>query len=94
MPPIWLAVLGSLAAVMVASTPVSAQQKPNVVFILADNVGYGDLGTYGDGKPIGRPPARATSSSLSIANTMWGLSLGERVFMEDRPLTQIAARCV
>ena len=24
--------------------PAHAQQKPNVVFILADNVGYGDLG--------------------------------------------------
>ena len=29
-----------------------AQQsnKPNVVFILADNVGYGDLGPYGGGE--------------------------------------------
>ena len=26
------------------------QQKPNVVFILADNVGYGDMGPYGGGK--------------------------------------------
>ena len=29
----------------VAASPVLAQEaKPNVVFILADNVGYGDLG--------------------------------------------------
>ena len=34
-----LIVFGLLAA----SAPASAQQKPNVVFILADNVGYGDL---------------------------------------------------
>ena len=27
-----------------------AQGKPNVVFILADNVGYGDLGPYGGGE--------------------------------------------
>jgi len=74
---------------MVASTPVSAQQIPNVVFILADNVGYGDFGAYGDGEPTGRPPARATSLSLSIANTLtvWRVVLGGRVFIEDRPLT-------
>jgi arylsulfatase A-like enzyme len=29
---------------------VAQQQKPNVVFILADNVGYGDLGPYGGGE--------------------------------------------
>jgi hypothetical protein len=45
----WLGLLASVAAVTVASTPAAAQQtqKPNVVFILADNVGYGDLGPYG-----------------------------------------------
>ena len=30
-------------------------QKPNVVFILADNVGYGDLGPYGGGELRGYP---------------------------------------
>ena len=40
----------SLLALFLAVTgpaPASAQQpqKPNVVFILADNVGYGDLGS-------------------------------------------------
>jgi len=35
-----------------AALPASARQnKPNVVFILADNVGYGDLGPYGGGEP-------------------------------------------
>src|SRR5208283_6061831 len=29
--------------------------KPNVVFILADNVGYGDLGCYGGGELRGAP---------------------------------------
>ena len=27
------------------TTPIAADKKPNVVFILADNVGYGDLGS-------------------------------------------------
>jgi hypothetical protein len=32
-------------------SPAAAQSaRPNVVFILADNVGYGDLGVYGGGR--------------------------------------------
>jgi hypothetical protein len=31
---------------LLAAMPISAQQKPNVVLILADKVGYGDLGPY------------------------------------------------
>jgi arylsulfatase len=31
------------------------QKKPNVVFILADNVGYGDMGPYGGGALRGAP---------------------------------------
>src|SRR5690349_9471954 len=41
--------IGAAVAAAIASltSPASAQQaKPNVVFILADNVGYGDLGSY------------------------------------------------
>jgi arylsulfatase len=33
--------------------------KPNVVFILADNVGYGDLGPYGGGELRGCPTPRS-----------------------------------
>ena len=53
----WLGLLASLAAVTVAGTLAGAQQtqKPNVVFILADNVGYGDLGAYGGGELRGAP---------------------------------------
>jgi hypothetical protein len=40
-----------LIALAVAIVPALAQdKKPNVVFILADNVGYGDLGPYGGGE--------------------------------------------
>lgn len=39
-----------LTAVARAETPSSAQsQKPNIVLILADNLGYGELGVYGGG---------------------------------------------
>jgi arylsulfatase A-like enzyme len=50
---------GSCVALPLASTAALAQQaKPNVVFILADNVGYGDLGSYGGGELRGAPTLR------------------------------------
>ena len=54
---LWLALLVLFGGTMI--TPASAQQqKPNVVFILADNVGYGDLGAYGGGELRGAPTPR------------------------------------
>ena len=58
---IYLDLLATFVAVAtVATTQASAQhpQKPNVVFILADNVGYGDLGPYGGGELRGAPTPR------------------------------------
>src|SRR4029077_13581687 len=45
---------------LISSAAAFAQQnnKPNVVFILADNVGYGDLGSYGGGELRGAPTPR------------------------------------
>ena len=53
-----LAVLVSLVATMAAGGSAFAQQKPNVVFILADNIGYGDIGAYGGGELRGAPTPR------------------------------------
>src|SRR6516225_9782520 len=53
-----LAVLVPLVAMMVAGGSASAQQKPNVLFILADNIGYGDIGVYGGGELRGAPTPR------------------------------------
>jgi arylsulfatase A-like enzyme len=48
-----------VAMAIFAGVPAMAkekkQQKPNVVFILADNVGYGDMGPYGGGELRGAP---------------------------------------
>ena len=42
----------ALAALMVAvlATTAAAADKPNVVLMLADNVGWGDIGAYGGGE--------------------------------------------
>jgi arylsulfatase len=51
--------LFSLAPILLAQTSRAAgAAKPNVVFILADNVGYGDLGSYGGGELRGAPTPR------------------------------------
>ena len=34
---------------------LSTQSKPNVLFILVDNLGYGELGVYGGGATRGAP---------------------------------------
>src|ERR1700759_5870848 len=47
-----------LAVTGTASTAAQQPQKPNVVFILADNVGYGDRGPYGGGELRGAPTPR------------------------------------
>ena len=47
----------ALAALMVAvlATTAAAADKPNVVLMLADNVGWGDIGAYGGGEIRGIP---------------------------------------
>ena len=48
-----------IAAVLVCALAlagsVHAQERPNVVIMLADNVGYGDIGAYGAGEVRGMP---------------------------------------
>jgi arylsulfatase len=54
-----LALLASFASVGITYEPASAQQpKPNILFILADNIGYGDIGAYGGGELRGAPTPR------------------------------------
>src|ERR1700747_3256733 len=55
------ATLGALATVSAfgATTPVTTRQKkPNIVFVLMDNLGYGELGVYGGGITRGAPTPR------------------------------------
>lgn len=47
-----------LARAQTAVPAATRADRPNVVFILADNVGYGDLGCYGGGELRGAPTPR------------------------------------
>ena len=51
----------AITAAVAAVSPVSAQEnKPNILFILADNLGFGDLGVYGGGELRGASPPRVS----------------------------------
>lgn len=41
------AVLVGLSSSLVAGTSLQAAEQPNIIFIMADDLGYGDLGCYG-----------------------------------------------
>jgi hypothetical protein len=41
--------LSPIAQSLVVATASTQQQKPNILFILADNAGYGDISVYGGG---------------------------------------------
>jgi len=80
-----LVAVTALPAVMVASAPVSAQQKPNIVFILADNIGNGDIGpTAVESCAARRPRAsvvlpliRVGTTSIAVHVEAWAIPRNE-----------------
>ena len=68
-----LAIAVALLAGVVAMLPArpAEAQKPNILFILVDNLGYGELGVYGGGPTRGAPTPRIdrlASEGLRLTN--------------------------
>ena len=56
------------AAILCAVAPAkAAEEKPNIVFMLMDNLGYGELGVYGGEASFAVRPRRVSTSSQAKA---------------------------
>ena len=57
---LWVSVIGSFLAILVASAPVAAQQqqqrRPNILVIMGDDVGWFNIGAYHQGMMSGKTP--------------------------------------
>jgi arylsulfatase A-like enzyme len=49
---------GLVVQPLLGASALAQQPKPNILFILADNTGYGDIGAYGGGELRGAPTPR------------------------------------
>ena len=69
---------------------MSMQQRPNVVFLLADNLGYGDVSCYGSGgekRGMPTPNMDKLASEGLLLNQFLireAVSLGSRISPQDR----------
>ena len=55
---LWLGLVAGIAAVTATSIPASAQQsqKPNILFIMGDDIGWMQVGLYHEGLAVGETP--------------------------------------
>ena len=56
-----------LLLLVAVTSSAYAQDKPNIVFIFADNLGYGELGSYGGGILRGAPTPRIDSLAAVVS---------------------------
>jgi arylsulfatase A-like enzyme len=52
----WLVLVVIVTGVAMASAPVSAQQKPNILFIMGDDIGWMQPSIYHRGLMVGETP--------------------------------------
>ena len=76
----------TLCAALIAVAAQAADKKPNILFIVSDDTGYGDLGPYGGGAGRGMPtpsidrmaaeiaPEGRTGEYMGIAQLPWFLT--------------------
>jgi arylsulfatase len=46
---------------LTAAPSIAADKKPNILLIVSDDTGYGDLGPYGGGEGRGMPTPNSTA---------------------------------
>src|SRR5215470_16203155 len=52
----WFGLLASLVVAMAASGPAAAQQQPNILFIMGDDIGWMQPSIYHQGLMVGETP--------------------------------------
>lgn len=75
LPAITTLLLASLASAPASSPGAGARAKPNIVFLLADDLGYGDLGCYGQGKILTPNIDRLAAEGMKFTHFYAGASV-------------------
>ena len=53
---VWFVLAGLFTAAALTAAPASAQQRPNIIMIMGDDVGWFNIGAYHQGMMAGRTP--------------------------------------
>ena len=85
---------GGMLASVFAAFSAKKSDKPNIVFILCDDMGYGDLGCYGQ-KYIETPNIdRMASEGMRFTQAYSDSTPDTEKYEEIKSIGEIVARCV